>query len=88
MKRIVIAAVLLTGLGLQGAQAQDSVGNVLTGGAKVDGVVRNAALKDLPVPDIVLVREFAVPISNVTMDNSVAARLRRHRTDALDTTDA
>ena len=87
MKRIVIAAVLLAVLGPQAAQAQDSVGNVLTGGAKVDGVVRNAALKDLPVPDIVLVREFAVPISNVTMDSSVAARLRRHRTDALDTTD-
>jgi len=87
MKRTVIAAVFLTVLGLQAAQAQDSVGNFLTGGAKVDGGERGGEVHDLPKPDIVLVRDFAAPTSDVTMDTSLAARLRRRRMHLFGTSD-
>jgi hypothetical protein len=79
MKRTTIAAVILTFAGLQAAQAQDSVGNVLTGGAKVENVEVGAEVHNFPKPEIVLVRDFAPPSSGVALDTSLAARLRRHR---------
>src|SRR5471032_1042459 len=59
----------------------------LTGGAKVDGVERGGEVHDLPKPDIVLVRDFAAPASDVTMDTSLAARLRRRRMHLFGTSD-
>jgi hypothetical protein len=87
MKRTVIAAAFLTFAGLQAAQAQDSVGNFLTGGAKVDEVELGGEVHDLPKPDIVLVRDFAAPTSTVTMDTSLAAKLRRRRMHLFGTSD-
>ncbi len=87
MKRTAIAAVLLTFGALQAAQAQDSVGNVLTGGARVDKVEIGEEVHDLPKPEIVLVRDLAPPVSGVALDTSLAARLRRHRMNLFGTPD-
>lgn len=87
MKRKTIAAIFLTFLGLQGAHAQESVGNFLTGVAKVGAVVHAVDFANIPKPDVVLVDKFTMQDGSVTMDDSTAARLRRHRMHLFSTPD-
>ena len=78
MKWNLVAALLVTALGVQGANAQ-SVGNVLTGGAKVEVLEHERGTQGLPKPDKVVIHDLAVPIDDVTTDHSLAARLHRTR---------
>ena len=79
MKAKLIVAFAVTALQLQMAQAQTSVGNFITGGAKVDAIEHNAAAQAVPKPEHVLIRDFAVRPDDITLDQSIAGRLRRKR---------
>ena len=79
MKRKVIVALLATMLQIQGAHAQNSVGNFLTGSAKVQAVEHDGRGQVVPKPGRVVIHAFAVHIDDVTLDHSIAGRLRRNR---------
>lgn len=75
----VIVALLVTAIQIQGAHAQSSVGNFLTGGATVEVVEHDGAAQVVPKPERVVIHDFAVRIDAVTLDNSIAGRLHRDR---------
>jgi len=79
MKPKVIVALLVTAIQIQGAHAQSSVGNFLTGGATVEVVEHDGAAQVVPKPERVVIHDFAVRIDAVTLDNSIAGRLHRDR---------
>ena len=61
----------------QVAMAQNSAGNILTGDVKADVVKRYGGSGALPKPDNLLIRDFAVPAGDITIDESPAAQLHR-----------
>ena len=61
----------------QVAMAQNSAGNILTGDVKADVVKRYGGSGALPKPDKLLIRDFAVPAGDITIDESPAAQLHR-----------
>ena len=79
MKPKVIAALLVTVMQIQWAHAQSSVGNFLTGSAKVESIEPNSKEQIVPKPDRVVIHDFTVRTGNVTLDQSIAGILRRHR---------
>lgn len=79
MKPKLIVALVVTVLQVPGAHAQSSVGNFITGGARVAAVERNDEARNLPKPDRVLIHDFAVRDGGITLDQSIAGRLRRKR---------
>jgi|HubBroStandDraft_5_1064220.scaffolds.fasta_scaffold309035_1 hypothetical protein len=79
MKRKVIVTLLATVMQIRGAHAQTSVGNFYTGSAKVEAVEHGGSGQIVPKPAGVVIHDFAVRTSDVTLDDSVAGRLRRDR---------
>lgn len=79
MKPKLIAALALTALQIPVVYAQSSVGNFLTGGAKMEGLQHNDEARNIPKPEHVLMRDFAVRPDDVTLDRSIAGRLHRKR---------
>ncbi|QIE26726.1 hypothetical protein SBC1_39980 (plasmid) [Caballeronia sp. SBC1] len=75
----VIAALLVTVMQIQWAHAQSSVGNFLTGSAKVESVEPNSQGQIVPKPDRVVIHDFTVRTDDITLDHSIAGSLRRHR---------
>jgi Domain of unknown function (DUF4410) len=63
----------------QVATAQNSVGNILTGEAKVEIIKRYSGSELLPKPEMVVIRDLAVPAEAITTDESLAAQLHRKR---------
>jgi Domain of unknown function (DUF4410) len=63
----------------QVATAQNSVGNILTGQAKVEIIKSYSGSERLPKPEMVLIKDLAVPAEDITTDESVAAQLHRKR---------
>jgi len=59
------------------AMAQNSAGNILTGEAKADVLQRYSGPRTVPKPDEILIRDFALPIEDVTVDESPAGQLHR-----------
>lgn len=79
MKPKLIVAMLVAAMQIQGAHAQSSVGNFWTGGAKVQSLEHDGKGQIVPKPDRVAIHDFAVSIDAVTLDQSIAGRLRRNR---------
>ncbi len=67
-------AVLLTPCAL----AQNSTGNVITGGAKAEVIQRYGGAAALPKPEQVLIRDCTFD-GGIMIDDSMAARLHQHR---------
>lgn len=63
----------------QVATAQNSVGNILTGEAKVEIIKSYSGSELLPKPEMVVIKDLAVPAEAITTDESVAAQLHRKR---------
>ena len=61
----------------QMATAGNSVGNILTGEAKVEIIKSYTGSELLPKPEMVVINDFVVPAEAVTTDESVAAQLHR-----------
>src|SRR5882757_327635 len=59
------------------AKAQNTSGNILTGSVKADVVNSYSGPGVLPRPDMVLIRDFTVPVGAVTKDKSIAGKLHR-----------
>ena len=59
------------------AMAQNSAGNILTGDVKADVLQCYSGLEALPRPNRVLIRDFTVPVGDITIDESVAGELHR-----------
>lgn len=63
----------------QVAIAQNSAGNILSGDAKADVLRRYDGPEALPKPNKILIQDFAVSSKEITIDESIAARLHRKR---------
>ena len=59
------------------AMAQNSAGNILIGDVKADVLQRYGGPEALPKPNRVLIRDFTVPVDDITLDESVAGELHR-----------
>lgn len=79
MKRKVVVALLVTVMQMQVASAQSSVGNFLTGDAKVSATLCGGRGQLVPKPDQVVIHDFAVRATGVTLDQSIAGRIRKSR---------
>jgi hypothetical protein len=55
---------------------QNRSGNILTGEVKAS-VVKCYSWSGLPKPDKILIRDFAVPVGDITTDESIAEQLHR-----------
>jgi hypothetical protein len=79
MKPKVIVALLVILTQIHVAHAQSSIGNFYTGSAKVETIEPGDGGQIVPKPDRVVIHDFAVRSDAVTLDQSIAGRLRRHR---------
>lgn len=61
----------------QAARAQNSAGNILTGDVKADAVKRYNESEALPKPDKIVIHDFAVPVGDISTDESIAGQLHR-----------
>ena len=59
------------------AMAENSAGNILIGDVKADVLQRYGGPEALPKPNRVLIRDFTVPVDDITLDESVAGELHR-----------
>ncbi|NYH16731.1 DUF4410 domain-containing protein [Paraburkholderia bryophila] len=79
MKPKLIVAMLVAVVQMQGAHAQSSVGNFWTGSAKVQSIEQDGKGRIVPKPDRVAIHDFTVRLDAVSLDRSIAGRLRRNR---------
>src|SRR5215469_7618627 len=59
------------------ATAQSTAENILIGDVKANILQRYSGSEALPKPNRVLIRDFTVPVGDVTTDTSVAGELHR-----------
>jgi hypothetical protein len=79
VKSICLVVLLAISSGMDAACANDSVGNFVTGRAVVDRVESGSAVSDGAKSGHVAVRFDSAPVAQITLDDSLAARLRRRR---------
>jgi hypothetical protein len=57
--------------------AQNNAGNILTGDVKADLLKHYSGPPALPKPETILLCNFAVPVADITTDESIAGQLHR-----------